>query len=58
MGSLAGVYTASMPVFEVVDRATGIKGFCNFYEGTNPRRLNYGVCTAPGSRSLRPRLPA
>ena len=54
MGSLAGVYTASMPVFEVVDRATGIKGFCNFYEGTNPRRLNYGVCTAPGSRSLLP----
>ncbi len=43
VGSLAGVYTASMPVFVVRNAATGAKGFCNFYEGTNPRRLNYGV---------------
>jgi len=43
VGSLAGVYTASMPVL-VVSNAVGTnRAFCNFYEGTNPRRLNYGV---------------
>lgn len=46
VGSLAGVYTASMPVFVVRNRAFGNTGFCNFYEGTNPRRLNYGVYDA------------
>ena len=43
VGSLAGIYTASMPVFVVENRAEGNTGFCNMYEGTNPRRLNYGV---------------
>jgi hypothetical protein len=43
IGSLAGVYTASMPVFVVENRAGGNTAFCNMYEGTNPRRLNYGV---------------
>lgn len=43
VGSLAGVYSASMPVFAVRNRAAGNLGFCNFYEGTNPRRLNYGI---------------
>jgi hypothetical protein len=43
VGSLAGVYTASMPVFVVRNEASGNYGYCNFYEGTNPRRLNYGV---------------
>ena len=43
IGSLAGVYTASMPVFVVDNRAGGNRAFCNMYEGTNPRRLNYGV---------------
>ena len=43
VGSLAGIYTASMPVFVVENRAQGNTGFCNMYEGTNPRRLNYGV---------------
>ena len=43
VGSLAGIYTASMPVFVVRNKAFGNVGFCNFYEGTNPRRLNYGV---------------
>ena len=43
VGSLAGIYTASMPVFVVENRHTGINGFCNMYEGTDPRRLNYGV---------------
>ena len=43
VGSLAGVYTASMPVFAVRNENSGNLGYCNFYEGTNPRRLNYGV---------------
>ena len=43
VGSLAGVYTASMPVFAVRNENGGNLGYCNFYEGTNPRRLNYGV---------------
>jgi hypothetical protein len=43
VGSLAGIYTASMPVFVVRNAKTGNIGYCNFYEGTNPRRLNYGV---------------
>jgi hypothetical protein len=43
VGSLAGIYTASMPVFAVRNRTDGNVGYCNFYEGTNPRRLNYGV---------------
>ena len=43
IGSLAGVYSASMPVFVVENRSGGNTAFCNMYEGTNPRRLNYGV---------------
>lgn len=43
VGSLAGIYTASMPVFVVENRTFGNPGYCNLYEGTNPRRLNYGV---------------
>ena len=46
VGSLAGIYTASMPVFVVENRHAGINGFCNMYEGTDPRRLNYGVYDA------------
>ena len=46
VGSLAGVYTASMPVFAVRNETAGNLGYCNFYEGTNPRRLNYGVYDA------------
>lgn len=43
VGSLAGIYTASMPVFVVENRAFGNIAYCNIYEGSNPRRLNYGV---------------
>jgi hypothetical protein len=43
VGSLAGIYSASMPVFVVRNLPFGNVGYCNFYEGTNPRRLNYGV---------------
>ena len=43
VGSVAGIYTASMPVFVVENRKGGNRGFCNFYEGESRRRLNYGV---------------
>lgn len=43
VGSLAGVYTASMPVFVVENVNRGNVGYCNFYEGNEPKRLNYGV---------------
>lgn len=43
VGSVAGIYTASMPVFVVENQAFGNRGFCNFYEGESRRRLNYGV---------------
>lgn len=43
VGSLAGVYSASMPVFVMRNAQAGNSAYCNFYEGTNPRRLNYGV---------------
>lgn len=43
VGSLAGIYTPSMPVFVVEDRATGARAFCNMYEGKSRKRLNYGI---------------
>lgn len=43
VGSVAGIYTASMPVFVVDDTTHGNRAFCNFYEGESRRRLNYGV---------------
>ena len=43
VGSLAGIYTASMPVFVVANKTAGNVAYCNMYEGSNPRRLNYGV---------------
>lgn len=42
VGSIAGVHTASMPVFVVEDRASGRVGRCHFYEGHSRHRLNYG----------------
>ena len=43
VGSLAGIYTASMPVFVVENREHGNVAFCNSFEGASPKRLNYGV---------------
>lgn len=43
IGSVAGIYTASMPVLVVKNRVHGNLAFCNLYEGASPRRLNYGV---------------
>src|SRR5262249_32197169 len=33
VGSVAGIYTASMPVFVVENRVGGNRAYCNFYEG-------------------------
>lgn len=43
VASVAGIYTASMPVFVVENTTAGNRGFCNFYEGESRRRLNYGA---------------
>jgi hypothetical protein len=43
VGSLAGIYTASMPVFVVENASGGNRAFCNLFEGPSPARLNYGV---------------
>ncbi len=42
IGSVAGIYTASMPVWIVTDRTSQTTAFCNLYEGKSPQRLNYG----------------
>ncbi len=42
VGSVAGIYTASMPVFVVENTARGNRSYCNFYEGESRHRLNYG----------------
>ena len=43
VGPVAGIYTASMPVFVVENRGRGNTAFCNLYEGESRKRLNYGV---------------
>jgi len=53
VGSLAGIYTATMPVLVVEDAATGRRGFCNLFEGVSPSRLNYGVYNDDVRRNLR-----
>jgi Protein of unknown function (DUF1116) len=42
VGSVAGIYTASMPVFVVRNTVGGNQSYCNFYEGESRHRLNYG----------------
>ena len=42
VGSVAGIYTASMPVFVVENANGGNRAYCNFYEGESRHRLNYG----------------
>jgi Protein of unknown function (DUF1116) len=42
VGSVAGIYTASMPVFVVQNADRGNRAYCNFYEGESRQRLNYG----------------
>jgi hypothetical protein len=53
VGSVAGIYTASMPVFVVDNPPFGTRGFCNFYEGESRRRLNYGVYDDSVAEGLR-----
>lgn len=53
IGSVAGIYTASMPVFVVENQRHGNVGFCNLYEGESRRRLNYGVYDEGVARGLR-----
>jgi hypothetical protein len=43
IGSLAGVYTASMPVLVVENADAGTRAYCTLFEGASPHRLNYGV---------------
>lgn len=43
VGSLTGVYTASMPVLVVDNRTGGNRAFCTVYEGPQRQRLTYGV---------------
>lgn len=53
IGSVAGIYTASMPVLVVENRGWGNTAFCNLYEGASPRRLNYGVYDAEVREGLK-----
>jgi hypothetical protein len=46
VGSVAGIYTASMPVFVVENSDRGNRAYCNFYEGESRHRLNYGSYNA------------
>jgi len=39
---VAGIYTASMPVFVIENLVRGNRAYCNFYEGESRHRLNYG----------------
>lgn len=41
-GVHAGIYTASMSMLVVEERATGTRGYCHFFEGNAPRRLGFG----------------
>jgi hypothetical protein len=43
VGSVTGVYTASMPVFVVEDAVSRARSFCTIYEGPQRERLTYGV---------------
>ena len=52
VGSLAGIYTASMPVFVVENAKGGNRAFCNLFEGPSPARLNYGVYNDAVRKSL------
>src|SRR5439155_14789716 len=52
VGSLAGIYTASMPVLVVENRNGGNLAFCNLFEGPSPQRLNYGVYNETVRESL------
>ncbi|MGW3469486.1 DUF1116 domain-containing protein [Saccharopolyspora sp. NPDC000995] len=65
VGSVTGVTSASMPVLVVQDAASGRRGHCVLYEGSDRQRLTYGVWNATVHdrlmwirRVLAPRLSA
>jgi len=53
VGSLAGIYTASMPVLVVENRAASNRAYCNLFEGVSRYRLNYGVFNSEVDQNLR-----
>jgi hypothetical protein len=53
VGSVAGVCSASMPVFVVEDADSGARGFCLLYEGRQPERLTFGVYNPAVAAHLR-----
>ncbi|MDQ6878821.1 MAG: DUF1116 domain-containing protein [Candidatus Dormibacteraeota bacterium] len=53
VGSLAGIYTASMPVLVVENRTGPNRAYCNLFEGVSRYRLNYGVYNSEVARNLR-----
>ena len=52
VGSLAGIYTASMPVLVVDNRSGSNRAYCNLFEGVSRYRLNYGVYNSDVDRNL------
>ncbi|SEF32306.1 Protein of unknown function [Amycolatopsis pretoriensis] len=52
VGSVTGVTSASMPVWVVEDAATGNRGHCLLYEGSDRERLTYGVWNPRVRRQL------
>lgn len=52
IGSVAGIFTASMPVLIVEDATHGHRAFCSLYEGPNRLKLNYGAYDEDVRRSL------
>lgn len=53
VGSLAGIYTASMPVLVVENRTGPNRTYCNLFEGVSRYRLNYGLYNSDVDRNLR-----
>jgi hypothetical protein len=51
-GSLAGIYTASMPVLVVENRNGSNRAYCNLFEGVSRYRLNYGVYNSEVDHNL------
>jgi hypothetical protein len=52
VGSMAGIVTASMPVFVVENRPFGNHAHCTIFEGPGHGRLNYGVYNEDVHRNL------
>ncbi len=53
VGVHAGIYTSSMSVLVVEDRATRTRGYCSFFEGDAQRRLGFGFYGPEVAEQLR-----